>query len=115
MLTVEKEKFLTVKCEKLVTVAEKNRLTVSEERVFTLPHEKVLDILTQVLFSSLVKMPLLARRIHHTLSAGESCPLGAALGSSQTAAAGFLYIFGLTEFTEEKNEYHKKEELRRSG
>ena len=70
---------------------------------------------TQVLSISFVKMPLLARRIHHTLSAGESCPLGAALGSSQTAAAGFLYIFGLTEFTEEKNEYHKKEELRRSG
>ena len=70
---------------------------------------------TLVLFSSFVKMPLLARRVHHTLSAGGSCPLGAALGSSQTAAAGFLYIFGLTEFTEEKNEYHKKEELRRTG
>lgn len=70
---------------------------------------------TQVLFVSFVKMPLLACRIHHTLSAGESCPLGVALGSSQTAAAGFLYIFGLAEFTEEKNEYHKKEELHRPG
>ena len=70
---------------------------------------------TQVLFSAFVKMPLLACRIHHTLSAGESYPLGAALGSSQTAAVSFLYIFGLTEFTEEKNEYHKKEELHRPG
>lgn len=80
-------------------------------KLFTCNTTNYLSILSTLF----VNMPSLAYRIHHTLSANGSCPFGAASGSSQTAAAGFLYIFGLKEFTEERNEYHKKEELRRSG
>ena len=69
-----------------------------------------------LLFSIAFNVSLPAFRLPYSLSAKDgSCSPGATSGGSQTAAAGFLYIFGFTEFTEEKNEYYKEENVHRTG
>ena len=71
---------------------------------------------TLILFSVFVNVSLPAFRVHYSLSAKDgSCSPGATSGGLQTAAAGFLYILGFTEFTEEKNEYYKEENVHRTG
>ena len=80
-------------------------------RIITNYTNNCILLLSSIAFN--VSLPALM--VHYSLSANGSCSPGATSGGLQTAAAGFLYIFGFTEFTEEKNEYYKEENVHRTG